>query len=224
MNDLPDLDPAPLTVVSLTRSIIPQPSSTPETMTTPPLAAAAESAEQEVTVVPLPLPPPVVPEAYPTSPLMAAAPHVFVAVAAGPVDVVEAGLDVAVVVLVARVLVVVAAAAEKAQVHSLEMALGLFEQFEAHGGRPVVAVAEEAVYVLQNAEAVALLAVMKEAQGSVSGLVQASTRAGNIKRASGLRRHMLGNISTVQTLLASRGVGNPTHTRQSFGNITTQPD
>lgn len=111
---------------------------------------------------------------------MDAEPHVFVAVVAGPVVVVEAGLD----VLALLVLVVVAAAPEKAQVHSLEMALGLLEQLDAHAGRPVVAVTVDAVKVLQKAEAVALLAVMYEAQGSLSGLVQANATGRRASRLS----------------------------------------
>lgn len=75
---------------------------------TPPFATAASSAEQEVTVVPLPLPPPVVPEAYPTKPLMAAEPQVLVAVVVDPDEVL---VEVAVVVALEEVDVVVVAAA-----------------------------------------------------------------------------------------------------------------
>lgn len=85
----PDEEPTPMTVVSLTRSVIPQLSKIPEIWITPPLAAAAVRAEHDVTVVPLPLPPPVVPDAYPTRLLIAAVPHVFVAVATVVCDVVD---------------------------------------------------------------------------------------------------------------------------------------
>lgn len=55
-----------MTVVSLRISMIPQPLRIPEILMTPEEPAALDKAEQEVTVVPLPLPPPVVPAAYPT--------------------------------------------------------------------------------------------------------------------------------------------------------------
>lgn len=72
---------------------------------TPPFATALESAEQDVTVVPLPLPPPVAPEAYPTKPSIAAEPQELVAVVVDPVLVtVVVALEV-----VDAVLVVVAA-------------------------------------------------------------------------------------------------------------------
>lgn len=105
---LPDLEPTPSTVVSLPRSIIPQLSKTPEILMTPPLLTADLSAEQEVTVVPEPLPPPVVPDAYPTSPLMAAEPQEFVAVVVDPDEVL---VDVAVLVVALLVEVAVVDAA-----------------------------------------------------------------------------------------------------------------
>lgn len=78
---------------------MPHPSRTPEILMTPPLSTAASSAEQDVTVVPLPLPPPVAPDAYPTSPSMAAEPHVLVAVEVA-FEVVVAALEVVVEVVV----------------------------------------------------------------------------------------------------------------------------
>lgn len=58
---------------------MPHPFRVPEIVITPLLAAAAERAEQEFTVVPLPLPPPFVPDPYPTRPLTAAEPQELVA-------------------------------------------------------------------------------------------------------------------------------------------------
>jgi hypothetical protein len=75
--NLPELEPTPMTVVPPTKSIIPQPVKIPDILMTPPLLTALVRAEHEVTVVPAPLPPPVTPAAYPTSPSTAAAPHVF---------------------------------------------------------------------------------------------------------------------------------------------------
>jgi hypothetical protein len=140
--------------------MIPHPLKRPEILMTPLLAAAAERAEQDVTVVPLPLPPPVVPEAYPTRPLTAAEPQVFVGEDPAAVEVFEVALVTDVAAFEVLVAVVDAAAPVKAQVHSLEMALGLLEQLEAQAGRPVVAVTVDLVNVAQNADAVALLAEM----------------------------------------------------------------
>lgn len=140
--------------------MIPHPSKMPEILMTPLLAAAADRAEQEVTVVPLPLPPPVVPEAYPTKPLTAAEPQVLVADDPDAVEVFEEALVVDVAAFEVLVAVVDAAAPVKAQVHSLEMALGLLEQLEAQDGRPVVAVTVDLVKVAQKADAVASLAEM----------------------------------------------------------------
>lgn len=60
---LPELAPTPMMVVSLRTSRIPQPSRVPEILITPAASMALARAEQVVTVVPLPLPPPVVPAA-----------------------------------------------------------------------------------------------------------------------------------------------------------------
>lgn len=75
-------------------------------------------------------------------------------------DEVALAVDVAAFEDVVVVVDAAAAAPVKAQVHSLEIALGLLEQFEAQAGRPVVAVAVVLVYVAQNADAVATLAEM----------------------------------------------------------------
>ena len=61
------------------------------------------------------------------------------------------------------------------QVHSLEIALGLLEQYVAHDGKSALAVTLDSVKVAQNADAVASLADRYEAQGSESGSVQAKT-------------------------------------------------
>lgn len=175
---------------------MPHPSRMPEMVMTPPFATALSRAEHEVTVVPLPLPLPVVPAAYPTKPLIAAAPQVFVDVVADPVDV-EVVLEVLEVAFEVEE-VVVAAAAENAQVHSLDMALGLLEQYDAHDGRLVVAVTVDCVKVLQNADAVALLAVMKDAHGSESGFVQASTAG---RRAKIIRQCILTTFATIEKLI-----------------------
>lgn len=58
---LPELEPTPTMVVLPLTSMIPQPLSIPDTRMTPPLLTAELRAEHEVTVVPEPLPPPVVP-------------------------------------------------------------------------------------------------------------------------------------------------------------------
>lgn len=63
------------------------------------------------------------------------------------------------------------------------MALGLLLQYVAQAGRPVVAVTLDWVKVAQKADAVAACAVMKEAHGSESGLVQASTAGMRASRA-----------------------------------------
>lgn len=57
----PDPDPEPITVVSLGMSRTPQPSRTPEMVMTPPLVRVVSRSAHVVTVVPDPLPPPVVP-------------------------------------------------------------------------------------------------------------------------------------------------------------------
>lgn len=59
--DLPELAPTPRTVVSPTRSTTPQPLIMPEMTITPADLAAAMRAAHVVTVVPVPVPPPVVP-------------------------------------------------------------------------------------------------------------------------------------------------------------------
>lgn len=89
------------------------------------------------------------------------------------------------VVLVALVVVVVVAPPPpvKAQEHSLEIALGLFEHAVAHAGKAVVAVTADLVKVAQKAEAVAACAVINEAQGSESGLVHALTKGTRARRA-----------------------------------------
>lgn len=87
--------------------------------------------------------------------------------------------------LVVEALVVLVAAAPvpgKRQVHSLEMALGLLEQYEAQVGRPAAAVTADWVKVAQNADAVAALADRYEAQASDSGFVQASTAGNRLRR------------------------------------------
>lgn len=56
-----------MTVVSASKSKIPQPLRVPEIFITPAFSIASSRAEQELTVVPLPLPPPVVPAPNPTS-------------------------------------------------------------------------------------------------------------------------------------------------------------
>lgn len=89
------------------------------------------------------------------------------------------------------------------------MALGLLEQLDAHDGRPVVAVTDDLVKVAQKADAVAPLALMYEAHGSVSGLVQAHTAAG--EAAAAARKHRKPRILTdamlvvVVRMLGSRG-------------------
>jgi hypothetical protein len=56
-------------------------------------------------------------------------------------------------------------------VHSVEVALGLLEQYVAHNSRLAVAVTVDRVNVTQKGEAVAAFAVMYEAYGLISELV-----------------------------------------------------
>lgn len=88
----------------------------------------------------------------------------MVAAATDVVDVFEVATElvtVAVAVAVEALFDVVAVADPvKAQLHSFESALGLLEQFEAHAGSADVAVTVDWVKVLQNADAVAVLAEM----------------------------------------------------------------
>lgn len=82
----------------------------------------------------------------------------LVAVDPDAVDVLDVAVEVVVAAFEVLVAVVEAAAPVKAQVHSLEMALGLLEQFDAQEGRLVVAVTVDLVKVAQKADAVAVLA------------------------------------------------------------------
>lgn len=59
--DSPALAPTPTIVVDPSTSMMPHPLRVPETLMTPPEPIAELSAEQEDTVTPDPLPPPVVP-------------------------------------------------------------------------------------------------------------------------------------------------------------------
>lgn len=74
---LPALDPTPNRVVSLERRRDPQPDRVPDMRITPPFSMASSNAEQELTVTPLPVPPPVVPTPYPTSWLTLAEPQLL---------------------------------------------------------------------------------------------------------------------------------------------------
>jgi hypothetical protein len=132
---------------------MPQPLSIPLILTTPPFLMALVSAEHEVTVVPLPLPPPVVPAPNPTSCCSFDEPQVPVCTGGWLVD-----------LEVVKVGTAVAVGTEPPPVnqheHSLDISLGLLEQFVAHAGKPVVAVTEAWVRLVQKGPAVAGLADM----------------------------------------------------------------
>jgi hypothetical protein len=60
--------------------------------------------------------------------------------------------------------------------------LGLLEQLVAHAGKPVVAVTEDLVKVAQKGDAVALFALMYDAQAFDEGLAQPRTAGRRARR------------------------------------------